>query len=247
MGEPHLVVDRRTVVTPMQLLAALESADPSLTRESRLTLLSQWALETGRGRSCHCFNLGNVKGRPGGADGHSWTFFRCDERLNGVRVWFDPPDPACCFRAYDSLDEGCADYLGQLRGRFGFAWPAVLAGDPVDFAHRLKVARYYTSTEAQYARNLAALYREFDRTIGDHVAPFDLHATAGVQQALNALGADPPLAVDGLGGPHTWAAVRWFQHDHGLEQDGKVGPATRAELADALASRSSDTDPAPAP
>lgn len=49
---------------------------------------------------------------------------------------------------------------------------------------------------------------------------------AVLQQRLNEDGADPPLAVDGIFGRLTAAAVRAFQRRHGLQVDGIVGPQT---------------------
>jgi peptidoglycan hydrolase-like protein with peptidoglycan-binding domain len=51
-----------------------------------------------------------------------------------------------------------------------------------------------------------------------------------LQARLNALGAKPPLKVDGIFGPKTLAAVRAFQEAHGLKADGLVGPKTTAAL-----------------
>ncbi|HEY6912402.1 MAG TPA: peptidoglycan-binding protein [Myxococcales bacterium] len=51
-----------------------------------------------------------------------------------------------------------------------------------------------------------------------------------LQQALNDLGADPALDVDGRYGPDTRKAVRAFQSAAGLEVDGVAGPITRAEI-----------------
>jgi peptidoglycan hydrolase-like protein with peptidoglycan-binding domain len=48
---------------------------------------------------------------------------------------------------------------------------------------------------------------------------------------LNALGQSPPLAVDGVYGPQSRAAVMAFQKAHGLAVDGVVGPATLSALA----------------
>lgn len=51
-----------------------------------------------------------------------------------------------------------------------------------------------------------------------------------LQERLNALGASPPLDVDGEFGRRTEAAVIAFQQAHGLEADGIVGRLTRAAL-----------------
>jgi peptidoglycan hydrolase-like protein with peptidoglycan-binding domain len=55
-----------------------------------------------------------------------------------------------------------------------------------------------------------------------------------LQVALATLGYAPE-ALDGLDGPHTQAAVRAFQHDHGLTQDGMAGPQTAAAIDAAVA------------
>jgi peptidoglycan hydrolase-like protein with peptidoglycan-binding domain len=54
--------------------------------------------------------------------------------------------------------------------------------------------------------------------------------TEWLQAALNRLGADPPLAVDGSYGRHTRRAVAAFQSAHGLKPDGIAGPLTTAAL-----------------
>jgi len=56
-----------------------------------------------------------------------------------------------------------------------------------------------------------------------------------LQDKLNALGAKPPLASDGMFGPKTLAAVKAFQRAHGLKVDGLVGPETTAALEGAHA------------
>lgn len=59
-------------------------------------------------------------------------------------------------------------------------------------------------------------------------------SVSDVQHALNELGAQPPLAVDGVAGPKTVAAVKSFQSQAGITVDGIVGPETSAALEHAL-------------
>jgi peptidoglycan hydrolase-like protein with peptidoglycan-binding domain len=61
-----------------------------------------------------------------------------------------------------------------------------------------------------------------------------------VQNALNALGARPPLTVDGIAGPLTKAQITLFQQSKwgkGLKVDGIAGPQTKAALETALAAK----------
>ena len=76
----------KTPAAPQEVYEALArawrkqlGAEPK--RESLLVLLSQWAFETGRGSAMWCYNLGNAKGKPDGADNRHWTFFACNELL----------------------------------------------------------------------------------------------------------------------------------------------------------------------
>lgn len=157
-------------------------------KESIWVLLAQVTLETGL-KSCHCWNLGNVKSREG--DGYDYTYFACNEilptaqahklataspattkitrdRSDGTSViWFYPDHPTCRFRAFGSLLEGAADHLAILTKRFQKSWSAVLAGDPIAYAHALKVQGYYTADESDYARSLASLFRSLSKM------PFD--------------------------------------------------------------------------
>jgi len=51
-----------------------------------------------------------------------------------------------------------------------------------------------------------------------------------LQQALNDLGADPKLVVDGRMGPRTRMAIRAFQAAAGIRVDGIAGPITKATI-----------------
>lgn len=184
----------RTPCTSREMALAIRTAwaevfpdDEVPTGETVALLLAQWALETGRGASMFCFNVGNVKSVP--RDGRSWTFFRCNEvlkpasveraiaaaqqrtddvGLDAVRsktdprvVWFYPSNPAARFRAFDSLHAGVVDYLRLLHTRFAKAWPHVLAGDVPAFSRALRAMVYYTADETTYTAGLVSLAQEF--------------------------------------------------------------------------------------
>ena len=62
------------------------------------------------------------------------------------------------------------------------------------------------------------------------VVPVPSHDTLWVQQALNVLGANPPLAEDGISGPLTMATVARFQQANGLSPSGVADAATLAAI-----------------
>lgn len=168
MTEPRELPDTLTPCSPSELARGLTWAwiarfDSPPEPRQLAVLLAQWALETGRGRSCHCWNFGNVKHADG--DGRCWTFFRCNEVIDGREVWFDPPHPACCFRAFSTLREGAVEYLDFLARHYRPAWPFVLAGDPAGFVHALKTAHYFTANETTYRNAVVSLYAELLPTI----------------------------------------------------------------------------------
>jgi lysozyme family protein len=59
-----------------------------------------------------------------------------------------------------------------------------------------------------------------------NLAKSELPETKEIQLRLNNFGAKPALNVDGIYGPKTKQAVREFQKQNGLQDDGIVGPAT---------------------
>ena len=67
-----------------------------------------------------------------------------------------------------------------------------------------------------------------------------------LQAALNRAGASPPLAVDGIIGPLTRAALRAFQGAHGLPVTGEADAATWAALAPVAGQKSATTKAMPA-
>jgi lysozyme family protein len=71
--------------------------------------------------------------------------------------------------------------------------------------------------------------RDIDPTVafGTSVQVFDAE---WLQASLNKLGTLPPLEVDGIAGAATRIAVRAFQKSHGLAVDGLAGPLTIAAI-----------------
>lgn len=206
----------RTKVSHAQMRDAITSAwanllgDTPPSSRSLLVLLAHWDMETNAGEKMYNFNVGNKKAKPNG-DWGDYTFFATFERLNGMIVHFWPPDPQCCFRAYSSLADGCLDYLAGLYAhkRFKLAWPAIIAGDPIEFAHQLKLAGYYTATESSYK---SAMKGRFYAIAGEG----RFTTRDELVEALTSLG---------------YKDVKSFQADNGLQIDGIAGPMTKGVLA----------------
>jgi len=118
------------------------------------------ALETGRWRSIHWNNFGNIK--RGKYDGY-WTMFRCNEILHGKVQWFDPPDPQTWFRAYKLAAEGALEHFAFLhqQKRWQPAWEAAVAGDPDAFCRALKAAGYFTAELEPYRRAVVSLHSTY--------------------------------------------------------------------------------------
>jgi putative chitinase len=66
--------------------------------------------------------------------------------------------------------------------------------------------------------------------------PVPVHSTMWLQQALNTVGAEPPLLADGKFGPLTSVALKDFQQAHGLPPTGSTSDETFAAIDRALAS-----------
>jgi peptidoglycan hydrolase-like protein with peptidoglycan-binding domain len=242
---------RRTHVTSLQVYNALRAAwrrrfnsDPA--HRSLLLLLAQWAFETDHGRSCWNYNIGNAKSR--GKTG-LWTHYRCSEIINGKEEWFDPPHPQTRFRAFESLEDGAADYLQMMRTVFDLAWPELIAGNAPAFVAQLRAEDYFTASLAKYTAGIVSLVKMFDSQIGPDGKPREKQRTlekgmvgddvAELNRSLAALAYDAESRERwDVFDSDTDRAVREFQKDAAIKIDGEVGPMTRTEIANALAARS---------
>ena len=157
----------RSRISPAELYGALRlswrclfGVDPS--PDSILVLMAQWALETGHGKSCYCHNLGNVKSNLKSGD---WYFMRCWEIIDGEKVWIDPDNPGCAFKAYNDLFTATLAHLETLSIRYAKSWSAVLAGDPSQFCALLKKQYYYSGNEAEYTSSVVSIYNSYKKLL----------------------------------------------------------------------------------
>lgn len=177
---------RKTPVTAEQLYDALGD---DLPRATRLILVAQSALETGRWASLVCYNLGNVKCPQPNVYDH--CYFSTQEYVprqqagaamvastsdapvevardeGGTHVWIRlrPKHPGCCFRAFSTLEQAAAWFVNFLKSHYSLAWSSALAGDPPSFVHNLRQGGYFTAPEDVYSRRVVQLYHEFDQLI----------------------------------------------------------------------------------
>jgi hypothetical protein len=133
---------------------------PEMSNSAVAILCAQSALETGRWKSMHCFNFGNIrppKDWPG-----DYCQFRCNEQVSpGKWVWYDPPSPGSNFLAFPDAVTGIRYWLDKLKTRWPEAFQGAVAGQPVPFVHGLKQRGYFTADEAPYLNGVLGLTHEF--------------------------------------------------------------------------------------
>lgn len=169
-----LVPDKLTPLTAAEVAPAFRAAyvqvfgaKPSV--RTLAILMAQSALESGRWRSLHCFNLTNIKASES-YEGF-YCLYRCSEIINGREEWFSPPHPQCRFRAFLSLAEASVDYLLFLtRARYQPALKQAQAGDPRAFVDALKKGGFFTAAEEPYAKAVVSLTAEYERQIPGWIA-----------------------------------------------------------------------------
>lgn len=181
------VAAKRTPVTYPEVVEGLRNAWGRVfggkpKPESLYVLAAQWALETARGKSMYNFNCAGIKA--GSEQLHTYypttevvtraaaeRFMKNqtpnarvevakDEGDLTVTLRFFPDNEICRFRAYETLNDGCFDYLLLLQRRFALSWDPVVAGDPAEFSRALKRQGYYTADEPKYTALMVSLFKE---------------------------------------------------------------------------------------
>jgi hypothetical protein len=177
------LVPKRTPLTYPALcnasLLALDCLKVPVTRAAVRLVVAQFALESGM-RSCFNFNVSGIKTKRASTK-YDWQYFTTTERLTAeqvklaqslgpelvrvmggdgklTKVRLTPKHPWCCFRAFQSLQAAVDDHCVTLRDEFGRKEPkaldALLTGDPLAYAHALRVNGYYTAKESAYVAAL---------------------------------------------------------------------------------------------
>jgi hypothetical protein len=141
---PQEVPTKTTTPSAADVVSMLLQAWTDLKPDGARTLTAQFMAETGEGRFCFNWNLGNVKSGPDDPHMYLHNVWECDTdagaqsqvaQSNGlaqiataddikkhgwdcvnVVVVFQPPHPQCRFRAYSSLADGAQRWLTHHKG-----------------------------------------------------------------------------------------------------------------------------------
>ena len=217
--------DLLTPFTDVELCGGMVEAyrhtfQEDIDRRQLCALAAQVILECGHGQYCHNWEIGNKKAAK--LYQGLVQYFRCNEVESGKIVWYDPYNPACCFRAWLQLPpsiEAHLRFLGTATtgtgrpNRYQRAWDAAKRGDWIAFADELGIAGYYTASRALYIKALTQIAAQLNATMPStfdapaHVTdPAALQPTTGHSPFSNAdldhiLSLQLPLTID-------WDAVR---------------------------------------
>jgi hypothetical protein len=165
--------------------------EPPLKQQVAL-LMSQWGAEQGGGTTYN-FNLTGVK-HPGptkdryNTDYYFATTFEVFDKATAqgyvdrggslvevleddgvtMKLRFKPDHPACAFRSFPTLRDGCLFHLKNLRDNYSEAWAAITTftdernlGTLSAFTDRLAAKRYFTGSKKTYLANITKYYTEY--------------------------------------------------------------------------------------
>lgn len=116
--------------------------------ETTAILTAQWAHETGDGASMFNYNFGGIKGS--GPSGLSVAQRTREGYGASERTIIDR------FRAYDSAEQGAADYLSLLDRKYAAALDSAHRGDAKGFVSGLHAGGYFTGNKDAYTRSVSS-------------------------------------------------------------------------------------------
>lgn len=159
------------------LLLRWETLGVNPTRSSVILKLAHIHLETGL-KSCHCYNLGNIKSHP--QDQYAYTMFACGEEVlesiaeqmvakdsqhviiksryirnnkQMASIWVTPPHDWTKFAAFHNLNEGIMAQLTYLK-RHSSVLNALITGNAFIYSSALAKENYFTADPNLYTNVL---------------------------------------------------------------------------------------------
>ncbi len=183
-------------------------------KESLILLMAHTSLECGVGyKFTHNYNFGNIKSSKN--DGCDFQYYKCNElvpmsqaknmvvsaeadggvaKITGVQgdkawIWFYPKNKYCCFKAFETLNEGAIFFLKFLKNRYKpqtGIWNAVVAGNPSLYSHLLRQNYYYTADEGIYTKSVVRLFEQF-KALQYDVDKIDPELTDTQKEKINSL------------------------------------------------------------
>jgi hypothetical protein len=182
-----LVFRAQTKPTHHELALALRNAFRKVAYmtpfdESIALLFAQWAFETGWGKACWNWNLGNARAsKEWIATGHDYVELpTADEIVDGKRVIVGG-----YFRSHRSLEEGAISHIELLAGlaryQKAFMILEMSPKGPIEiqarqFVRALKEGGYFTGNEYEYAEGVASIAKGFLAGLTSWDDPLPIHA-----------------------------------------------------------------------
>jgi len=221
-----LIPNKLTKMSALDVLNAFRAAITKITgtapaNSTLAILVAQSALECGRWASMHCYNFGNIRPPAGWTGGYCQ--FRCNEKIKGEWVWFDPPSPGSNFVAFESAEDGAEFYIRKLIEKWPEAWDAAMHGNATRFVHGLKQRGYFTADEAPYQVAVYHLYKEF---FGYLSTGAESPAHEPDMTSVQAIVASPVVIAPALLAGAQGEAVNVWQHAIGVPQTGDFDDST---------------------
>jgi hypothetical protein len=176
---PQITTPEPHAVAPAYFDELLRLTNGTPSHKAVAVLLGQYALETGNGKSCYNWNLGNIKA--GTEYDGLYTCIRLNERLKQADgsyayVWFSPEGeerpkgnviksydvppghPQTRMRAHETLADGVRAKLEFLsKPHWRPALEVALTGDAAAYVTKVRALGYFTAELGPYQRAVVSL------------------------------------------------------------------------------------------